>query len=263
MRNRLFSLFSLILAFGLTFCLVSLVFTKEVIAAHRGPLSGPLSKVELLDGIQHWRKILKNIPGPDLRENDLQQEFLFRLQFLVERRYEGTDASFVRILDFMKELEGHPSNLSSSSLNAFLEILIKSIKEIREAQEPLWPYIQQFMVDNSLKNPVNFEETVKQRDYINQFETVSAARLNHEEINQYFISLEIPVPTKIPATEPYADEISEKSSRAAGDRPEIRKLEERPRPELPPETGTVNPSEGQTDVGPVKVIESEKTAVQP
>lgn len=237
--------------FILSFMIFSVIFTKEVVASTSPQ---PLSKAELLEGIQNWRRVLKNIPGTDLRENDLQQEFLFRLQFLSERRYEGSDASLIRLLDFMKELEDRPSNMSSSALSPFLEILLKSIKEVREAQEPLWPYIQQFMVDNSLKNPVAFEDTVKQRDYINQFETQSARVMSQEEINQYFISMELPIPVLAPAVS---------LQPVASDSANVGKLEEGPRTELPPETRAANAPEGKPDVGAVEVIQGEQPAVKP
>lgn len=268
--------------------MVMVVFTKEVVAS----TGRPLSRSELLEGIQNWRKILKNIPGNDAHENDLQQEFLFRLQFLCERRYEGNDASLIRIIDFMKELESHPSNISSSALTPFLEILVKSIKEIREAQEPLWPFVQQFMVNNSLKNPVSFEETVKQRDYLNQFETVSAARLTHEDINQYFISLEVPIPGKepqpaaltpaqiqapapTPPLESQATPIQLPSTKVErpenltdqplnpGDGAQIGELKKGPGAKLSTEAGALDSAKGQTDVGPIKVIESEQPTSQP
>ncbi len=230
---RKFALF--ILCFGLTL----LSMTPAVMAASR-----PLSKNELLDGVQNWRKILKNIPSPEARENDLQQEFLFRLQFLVERRYDGTDESLLRLLQFMRELEERPSNMSSSALNGFLEILIRSLKEVREPQEAMWPYIQQFMVDNSLQRPVAFEETVKQRDYLNQFESLSAKQMSAEEINQYFIAAEIP------KLEP-----SQTSN--------IGKLEESPGPKLAAEATVPNSTEGEPDVGPIIVIDSQESAVEP
>lgn len=222
-----------ILSFGLTFVVLS----EPVHAANR-----PLSKIELLEGIGNWRQILRAMPTKDLLENDLQQDFLFRLQFAVERRYDDTDAGLVRLLVFMKEIEDQPSNSSALSLSPFLDILIRSVKEIKEPQDALWPYIQQFMVDNSLRNPVSFEETIKQRDYFNQFETVPASALNAEEINLYFIATESP---KSPAKSPVLQ---------TSEGPQIGELEQRPGPELPTKTGTTNSSEGESNVRFIEVI---------
>jgi hypothetical protein len=231
-----------------------------------------LSKTELLDGIQNWRNVLKNIPSADARENDLQQEFLFRLQFLVERRFEGNEASLIRLLEFMKEIEDQPINLSSSTLSPFLEVLIRNIKEIREAQQDLWPFIQQFMVDNSLKNPAAFEETLRQRDYFNKYETVAAGTMTAEEINQFFISMEIPklvpapvlmpAPSPTPTPSPAPMTNAEKQDLETRQSADVGKLEQGPRAELPPKAGTPNTTEGQTDVGTVEVIDSQDSAIQ-
>ncbi len=233
---------SKVLVFALSFVLATLTLVTEVKAQARA-----LSKPELLEGIQHWRNILRNIPGSDLRENDLQQEFLFRLQFFIERRYEGNDGSMIRILEFMQDIENQPINLSSSSLGPFLGILIKSLKEAREPQEELWPYVQQFMVDNSLRNPVAFEDTLKQRDYFNQFETVSARRLSAEEINQFFIVMETPTTAVL----------------NSGQGPNIGKLQERPGAELPAEARAPQPPERQSDVRLIEIIDGQNPALKP
>lgn len=194
-----------------------------------------LSKPELLQAVKEWRTILKANPPLDARENDLQQEFLFRLQFFVERRYDGTDTSLIRILEFYLELENHPTNISHSSLGPFLQILARSAKEVREPQEPLWPFIQQFMVDNSLANPTSFEESVRQRDYLNKYETLKAA--------------EATLPKELMPVIPLA----------TSDAAQVPELVQSPGAQLTAETGTANPAEGKPDVRAVEVIDGQKT----
>lgn len=215
--------------------LLTLCFTIGLLAFPGTVWANALSKPELLLAVKEWRTILKANPPIDARENDLQQEFLFRLQFFVERRYDGTDSSLIRILDFYLELENHPTNISHSSLGPFLQILTRSVKEIREPQEPLWPFIQQFMVDNSLASPTSFEESVRHRDYLNKYETLKAA--------------EATLPTELVVSAPSP----------TSDTSKVPELVQSPGAELAPETRASQPAEGKPDVRAVEVIDGQKT----
>lgn len=113
-------------------------------------------------------------------ERDLTKEFILRLRFQIERRYTGDDASLIRILKFMLELEEDPGNRSLSHLTAFLRELIEAVQSIREPSENLARFIRQFSEASGLKNPLSAEEFLKSRAYLNARQTESAEAIDDD-----------------------------------------------------------------------------------
>lgn len=140
-----------------------------------------LSKSRLVNELKIWADENEKEPRLDPLEKDLRKEFIFRLRFQTERRYDGSDASLLRILNFMKELEESPQNRSLSQMNDFLGELIRCIQMNREPAEPLFSFLKTYAKTSGLVNPQKSEEYALGRAYLNGSESRGAQDLNDED----------------------------------------------------------------------------------
>lgn len=141
------------------------------------------NKPALLGALKDWESSLNERAMDDF-ERDLEREFILRLRFQVERRYTGDDASLVRILAFMLELEEQPQNLSLSYTTVYLRELLEAIRTIREPNENLARFIRQFTEASGIKNVMSADQFLRSRAYLNALETATAREVTDETWNE-------------------------------------------------------------------------------
>jgi hypothetical protein len=110
------------------------------------------TKTELLAEITNWRdQIIKEEIAPEAFE------WSYRLQFLVERRFDGSEASILRLLEFDREL-------SEDQDRKWLTSMIESIKELKEPEESTWTLIRGFLEMSDFENPLSPDEFMNLRE---------------------------------------------------------------------------------------------------
>lgn len=150
--------------------------------SHAAPAPRVYNKTNLLTALKDWEVSLKD-RAMDAFERDLEREFILRLRFQVERRYTGDDASLIRILAFLLELEEQPQNLSLSYTTSYLRELLEAVRTIREPNENLARFIRQFTEASGIKNVMSANQFLASRAYLNGQESVSAREMDEENWN--------------------------------------------------------------------------------
>lgn len=183
--------------------LVLTCFTFPSAGATRGT-----AKAFVMQALHQWEAALAEREMEDFAR-DLEHEFVLRLKFQVERRYTGEDASMVRILAFMLELEEQPQNLSLSYTTRFLRELIEAVRTLREPNENLIRFIRQFTEIAGIQNGLSAEEFAQTRAYVNARETEGAEPLDDEMWNEISERLEESPGDDTPAAPPAEPENTE------------------------------------------------------
>lgn len=157
------------------------------------------TKTELLREISEWQEEITEFEDLTDKDSQVKQDWLYRMQFLIERRYDGSEPSLLRILKFMIELDGTSENKNSSADSVLTQRLVEAIEKIREPNEPLWLFIRDYIDEVSAISPPTIDEYSRLRDYINNYQGVAARRLSPEELEKL---LESQDQTKILPTPP-------------------------------------------------------------
>lgn len=167
------------------FLAVAMLFSGSMIPGHSFAAPAPrvYGKSSLLSVLKDWEQSL-NDRAMDAFERDLEREFILRLRFQVERRYTGDDASLIRILAFMLELEEQPQNMSLSYTTNYLRELLEAIRTIREPNENLARFIRQFTEASGIKNVMSANQFLQSRAYLNGHETATAREMTDEGFNE-------------------------------------------------------------------------------
>lgn len=206
-----------ILLFGLT----------ELASAHA---IRALSRPDLLAKLQAWESDVREWkPTPEYRlEKDLELEWICRLKSAALLKYRETDASFIGLIEDINEVEKAPENASTATLGAFLDALLKSIREDREPTESLFEFIREATERGSIQSPPEMEAFSRSRDYRSQGLSAQAEPLELDDAGE---------------------------SLAAGE------LEKPLRPELTPEPAVLDAAEGDLRSGTDDVIERDESAL--
>lgn len=133
--------------------------------------------------LQSWEKDVRDWkPQAEYRlERDLELEWINRLKSAVHAKYRETDASFVRLIEDMLEVERAPENLATATLGNFLEALLKVIREDREPTESLYEFVREATERGSIQSPPAMAEFSGSRDYRSQGLSAQAAALESED----------------------------------------------------------------------------------
>lgn len=139
-----------------------------------------LSKQQTLSILADWDKELRlnnqnkidNAISPEIsakeqRENDLEIEFVNRLIFQVERKYQDSDPRkfFKDIIWDMYQTDRLSINKAYGSSELFLKVLHQSLEEILEPQENAVMFIKNFTRFSSIQDPVELEVFASTRNY--------------------------------------------------------------------------------------------------
>lgn len=184
------------------FLLISFLFilvTSPAVCAPPAPLkkiarlNKSPTRTELVAHLSDWQEEIRDLEELSDKRVRAKADFVYRLRFLVERRYDGSEASLLRILKFMKELDGRPQpgELAAATVEEkrFIDQLIKAVEEVRERHEPLWVFVKTFTDSTSLGS-IDLEEFAKGRDYINNYEAVPARILSKNDVDELFTEME-------------------------------------------------------------------------
>lgn len=155
------------------------------------------SKGQILKEIAAWQEDIKDFEDLEDKGTKIRRDWLFRLQFLIERRYDGSENSLQRILKFMVELDKKGEQHEKSDDLLLNQRLLEAIEKVREKHEPLWMFVQSYVEDVDPTNPPTIDEFSKSRDYINNFQGVSAKRISSDELEALLESLDQPFNEKV------------------------------------------------------------------
>lgn len=157
-----------------------------------------LPKTNALQFLTNWdQELRENQSGTnsaDLREKDLEIQFVNRLIFQVERKYQENDpAKFLRetIWD-MYLTDKMAVNQSFGSQELFLSVLHQALEEVLEPQENALLFIKNFTRYSSIQDPAELEDFAATRNYfdgkttmeVNPVDANTAAEFTEEKLKK-------------------------------------------------------------------------------
>ncbi len=167
----------------------TLVFTITVTAYSAIP---SVAKTQILKDFAEWQSDIDDFEDLTETETQVKRDWLFRLQFLIERRYDGNENSILRILKFMVELDSKQQNSKKNTETLLTERLIEALEKSREPNEPLWAFVKAYVDDVNPLDPPTLDQFTKSRDYINRFQGIAAKRISPEDLEILLEKLERP-----------------------------------------------------------------------
>lgn len=189
MKNHRVFLFSLGLMLCLNFAVHAGVIPHYKLIQPQSP-----DKKSLIQELNNWRDEVEDFEDKNDRNTTMKLDLLYRLTFLVERRYDGSEASLIRILHFMGELDDQGEK--NPEEKEFVQHLLEAIDKARERQEPLWLFIKTYVDDSEIMKPKSFDKFSQEREYINNFENERAKSLSDDEIEALRAQLGEPIENK-------------------------------------------------------------------
>jgi hypothetical protein len=125
------------------------------------------SRLELIENLQSWKK--ETLIRPDLkpREKDLRLDFIDRLIFQTERKFQEEPVRdfLLRTLEDMAETDDLASNQSYGSNSEFLLNLQESLKTLLEQRESSLAFLKEYTDFSSLSSPKSVDEFSETRSY--------------------------------------------------------------------------------------------------
>lgn len=124
--------------------------------------------------------------GEERAELILRQEFLDRLIFRLDSKFQGGDLQrfFYDELKDMTFREATSEESSSSRLWKFLSELTTAVQDIPERNEDMASFIEGFMSFSSISNPKTAKEFMKTRQYTNGKTSVAAESTSRDDIGE-------------------------------------------------------------------------------
>lgn len=190
------------------------------------------SKAALLTSLESWTRSVRlwNPDRVEALEKDIWLSFLYRLRAQVSSSYQDSDASLIRILTDINEVELSSENKTTSRLSPFLTLLLQAVREDREPTEDLFSFMKEFAEYGGILTPPTPEEFMETREYRGGGLSEAAQPMDLE---------------------------------AAAESLEIQELAKTMSPELPPEPAVLDPTKGSDGTGADEVVPSHEPRFEP
>jgi hypothetical protein len=135
-----------------------------------------------LSELKNWREKTAERQDLEDREKDLRLQFIHRLIFQVDRKYQGEDLKsfFAFAIKDMRLTDQMKINQSLGSIEIFLESLELAIQEILEPRESVVSLIQDFTDFSGISEPANVDEFAAHRSYFDGKKSIRARDLDLE-----------------------------------------------------------------------------------
>lgn len=190
------------------------------------------SKAVLLTNIESWTRSVRlwNPDRVEALEKDIWLSFLYRLRSHVSHSYRDSDASLIRILNDINDVELSSENKATSRLAPFLTLLLQAVREDREPTEDLFSFLKEFAEYGGILDPPTPEEFMETREYRGGGLSEAAQPMDLEAAAESF---------------------------------EIQELAKSMGPELAPKPAVLDAPEGSDGVGADEVVPSHEPRLEP
>jgi hypothetical protein len=144
------------------------------------------SPAAVLSELKNWRDKTSERQDLEEREKDLRLQFIHRLIFQVDRKYQGQDLKifFVSTIKEMRFTDQMKINQSLGSIETFLEFLELTIQEVLEPRESVVSLIQDFTDFSGISEPANVDAFSSHRSYFDGKKSIRAKDLDLESAGE-------------------------------------------------------------------------------
>ncbi|MGZ5279785.1 MAG: hypothetical protein ACXWC9_07585 [Pseudobdellovibrionaceae bacterium] len=158
----------------LTLSILLLVMALFSAQSHAASLSRP----QLIEQLQAWKNTVTNREFMDLREQDLQIQFINRLIFQSESKYHEQDLqSFMqKTLTDLQETD---------DIGYFLENINESLTTLLEKNENVLSFMMAFLEFSSIQEPATAAQFAEIRNYYDGHNHLQAQTMNLDEAADY------------------------------------------------------------------------------
>lgn len=135
-------------------------------------------KIQLIERLQDWQEEINSRQDLELREKDLEIQFISRLIFQVESKYreQSWPSFFQKALLDMQETD---------DLGPFLESLSESLSTLLEKNEDALSFLQAYLDFSSVLTPATPGEFAETRSYFDGRKMLQAKAMNRDEAAEY------------------------------------------------------------------------------
>jgi hypothetical protein len=154
-----------------------LIFSASLlIAALMSARAHAENRFDVVHSLQAWQQHTSVREDLEDREKDLRLQFIQRLIFQTERKYQEDSLKefYIQTLNEMVQTDEHLSNRSFGRTTAFLEGLSASLDELLEKNENVITFIETFTDYSGIQEPVSVSEFAETRSYFNGKSMMSA-----------------------------------------------------------------------------------------
>lgn len=170
--------------------MISLILISLALACARAHAE---SRLEVLEAMQAWKFETSNRLDLEDREQDLRIDFINRLIFQTERKYqeESLKEFLLKTLKEMISTDQRAQNQSFATMNDFLESLQISLSTLIEKNEKPLVFIENFTEFSGITEPASPDEFSETRSYYDGKNIAAAHTMTVDEAADFAEAKEI------------------------------------------------------------------------